>query len=302
VPPPPYKPYKLIAVDVDGTLLTSKGIITDRTRSALGRALEGGASLAVATGRRRRSAAPIVAPLELPHFLVCSQGAVVWEGASIVYHSHLPASSARRALEVIREHGLVAVVFANAFDEEVIWVDGDWQSNPGAERYVTRASRGQDSPVRALTPEALEHDPIQFILFDSIEKLEQVNEALTGHALPPAPPTGEPVVEDGPSGRTPLWRLIFSRNQFTTGGAIGIVGPDTSKATALAYLCQRLGITREQVIAFGDNVNDLEMLEFAGLGVAMSNGTPGAKAAAQKIAPSNDEDGIAAVLEEVGLT
>jgi hydroxymethylpyrimidine pyrophosphatase-like HAD family hydrolase len=289
--------YKLIAVDVDGTLLTSNRRISARTRGALARAHDGGAALAVATGRRRRTALPIVEQLGLPHFLVASQGATVWQGETLLTHSHLPAAAAWAALEIIRRHGLVTIILGNSLQEEVIWVDGDWRSNRRVEQYLLRSDNAR--LVRDFSPEAFDHDPIQFILMDTLDRLERLDEALTGHAAPP--PSEDPPAQAGPTPRAPLWRVIFSVGQFTNGAAIEVVGPETSKAAALAFICREAGIGPEQVVAFGDNVNDVEMLAFAGLGVAMGNATPDACAAADRIAPANDEDGIAAVLEELGL-
>jgi HAD superfamily hydrolase (TIGR01484 family) len=285
--------YKLIAVDVDGTLLTSKGTIAERTRRALRAATERGIHIAVATGRRRRTAEPILEQLGVPHFLVASQGAAVWQNGQILFHSHLPAQNARMALDIVRQHGLTTIILGNALHEDQIWVDGDVRTNERIAAYLSRNKQ----VVRDFSPEALEHDPIEFILMDSVERLESVDRALTGHV--PPPPSEDPPAQAGLDGPGALWRVIFSRNQFTAGAAIEIVGPDTSKAAALAFLCARLGITPQQVIAFGDNVNDVEMLEFAGMGVAMGNATADARAVATRIAPSNDDDGIAVVLEEM---
>jgi hypothetical protein len=287
--------YKLIAVDVDGTLLTSKGTITDRTRRALSAATERGVHLAVATGRRRRSALPILEQLAVPHFLVASQGAAVWRDGMLLFHSHLPAQNARIALDVIREHGLATAILGNALREDVIWVDGHWRSDTRMAAYLRRHM----DHVHDFAPEALDHDPVELIVIDAEERLEALDRALTGHR--PPPPSEDPPAEEGPSDRGPLWRVIFSRNQFTAGAALEIVGPQTSKAEAIDELCTRLGIGREQVIAFGDNVNDVEMLEFAGTGVAMGNATADARAVASRIAPSNDDDGIATTLEELGI-
>jgi HAD superfamily hydrolase (TIGR01484 family) len=287
--------YKLIAVDVDGTLLTSKGTISPRTREALLTATQKGIEVAVATGRRRSTARPILDQLDVPHFLVASQGAAVWRNGEILFHSHLPAESARAALDLIRRHGLATVILGNALREDVIWIDGDWHDNERIASYINRNRH----VVREFDPEALEFDPIQFIVMDAQEKLEALDEELTGHTAPP--PSEDAPAQSGPDTRRALWRVIFSRNQFTAGPAIEIVGPQTSKAAALGVLCERLRITHHQVIAFGDNINDVEMLDFAGTGVAMGNATADARAAASRIAPSNDEDGIAVVLEELGV-
>ena len=286
--------YKLIAVDVDGTLLTSKGTISDRTRAALRRAVDGGALFAVATGRRRRTAEPIVAQLDLPHYLVSSQGAAIWQDGDLLEHSHLPAANARAALDVISSLDMAAVVLGNAQDEDALYTFGDWEANDRLAAYLNRNRQF----IRPLNGASLEHDPVELIVMDTMERLERLDVALTGH---PTPPAEDAPAEGGPSPVLPLWRVIFSRNQFTAGGAIEIVGPQTSKASALDRLCQRLGLTAAQVVAFGDNVNDVEMLAFAGMGVAMGNSTEDAIAVARRVAPSNDEDGIAVVLEQLGL-
>jgi Cof subfamily protein (haloacid dehalogenase superfamily) len=281
-------PFKLLALDVDGTLLRSDGTISPKTQSTLSRAVSNGLTLSIATGRRRRTAAPIISQLNLPHYLISSQGAVTWHENQIISHSHLPRAGARFALQQIHALGMSAVMFSNAEQPEYVWITGSWQTNQRLEVYTQR----HPELLRELTDledltgpsaEALAHDPIQLIVFDTMDRLNALAERL----LAPTPPLD--------------YRVIFSVNQFSSGGAIEVVGPNTSKAAALQTLCDRLGCTPQEVIAFGDNVNDVEMLDFAGLGVCMANGTPDARAAADRGAPSNDDDGIAVVLEELGL-
>ena len=275
-------PFKLIALDVDGTLLRSDGTISRRTRAALSTAIQNGLRLALATGRRKRSAQPIQALLGLPHYLVASQGAVVYDGDEIVAHAHLPRAGARIALEHVHALDMSAGMFANAHQPETIWITGAWQTNQRLEVYTKR----HGDLIRELTDlqsAALDHDPIEIVVFDEMERLEQLHARLE------------------PFERERLFRIIFSRYQFTAGGAVEVVGPATSKAAALDALCSQLGYSQADVIAFGDNVNDVEMLESAGLGVCMANGTDDARAAADRLTLSNDEDGIAVVLEELGL-
>ena len=275
-------PFKLIALDVDGTLLRSDGTISERTRNALQSALDHGLTLVLATGRRKRSAKPIQDLLNLPHYLVASQGAVVYDGDDIVAHAHLPRAGARLALDHIHTLGMSAVMFANAHQTEVIWITGAWQTNQRLDVYTKR----HGDLIRELTDlngDALQHDPIEIVVFDTMERLDALAALLSA------------------SQNDRLFRVIFSKNQFTAGGAIEVVGPETSKAAALDALCAHLGITQRDVIAFGDNVNDVEMLAAAGLGVCMANGTEEARAVADRIAASNNEDGIALVLEELGL-
>jgi HAD superfamily hydrolase (TIGR01484 family) len=290
----------LIAVDVDGTLLRSDGTISERTRAALAGALARGATLAVATGRRRRTALPILNQLALPHYLVASQGAVTWWEHAIVDHAHLSRAAAAEVLALLERNQMQGVIFSNAFqEEEVIWAFGDWRANDHVAGYFKPPDRAELR--RDLDSIHLEADPIEILVFDTMDRLEALDEQLTGHVAPP--PSVDPPAQPGPTERRPRWRVIFSRNQFTTGGAIEVVGPDTSKARSLGVLCERLGITPADVIAFGDNVNDVEMLAFAGQAYAMANGTPDAKRAARgQECPSNNDDGIAVTLERLGLS
>ncbi|MBI3970964.1 MAG: HAD family phosphatase, partial [Chloroflexi bacterium] len=213
--------YKLIAVDVDGTLLRSNGTVSDRTKQALSTAIERGHHLAVATGRRRRTARLVLEQLDLPYFLVASQGAAVWNDDEILFHSHLPVPAAHGVLRILQEHDMAAAILGNALQEDVIWVAGDWQANRRLSAYLSRNLQY----VRPLENGALEHDPLELIVMDTMERLEQLNEALTGH--PPPPPSPDAPAQPGPDECLPLWRVIFSRNQFTAGGAIEIVGPTT---------------------------------------------------------------------------
>lgn len=94
--------------------------------------------------------------------------------------------------------------------------------------------------------------------------------------------------------------MLFGAQRDTWRG-IEIMGAKNNKGEGLAFLCEQLGIERSRVLAIGDNVNDIEMLEWAGLGIAMENGTPLVKSKADRITQSNDEDGVARILDELLL-
>lgn len=277
---------RLLALDVDGTLLNSQGAISERTRRAVLAAEERGVVVVLATGRRRRSAMPIAQRLGGNPLLLVSQGAALWRGDELLYHRHLPAGAARKAVETCRACGCVAMVFSHASLADIIWVDGDWTQHERLRGYVAR----NDQSVRPYGDgcEALARDPVQVVVLDAVDRLTALDAALTASV-------------DGHAGAAaqPRWRVIFSRTMLATGGAIEILHPGTSKAAALEHLCTVLGVSRSEVLAFGDNVNDVEMLQFAGLGVAMGNASPEAREVADLITASRDEDGIAEVLERL---
>ena len=296
--------YHLLALDIDGTLLNSERVVTPRTRAAVLAARAAGMLVVIATGRGPRSAHMVVADLGLgePLVLVATQGATVWDNGQLVLHQPLAAAAARRVVELSLAAGVAALVVPALHSGETMYLAGSnsatdrlWDYTHPADRTIrlphteaTDRLRGyaqrNGGDVRPYDPATLHDDPLAVYMMDDWRRLTAVNERLTG----------DPATQD-------QWRVIFSRTALATTAAIEVLHPSVSKGLALDVLCRRFGIEREHVLAFGDNVNDVEMLEFAGLGVAMANGSPEALAVADRITASNDEDGIAVVLEELGL-
>ncbi len=274
--------YHLLALDIDGTLLNSERVVTPRTRAAVLAARAAGMVVVIATGRGPHSARTVVAGLGLgaPLVLVATQGATVWDNGQLVLHQPLAAAAARRVIEHSLAADVAALVVPALYSGETMYVAG---STAATDRLRAYAERNAGN-VRPYDPAALHDDPLAIYMMDDWRRLTAVNERLT----------------DDPAAQG-RWRVIFSRTALATTAAIEVLHPRVSKGLALDVLCRRFGIEREHVLAFGDNVNDLEMLEFAGLGVAMANGSPEARAVADRITASNDEDGIAVVLEELGL-
>lgn len=307
---------RLIVLDADGTLLTSDELITARTRAALAEAQARGVTVAIATGRRRSRTIGILEMLDLPGtYLVASQGTAVWRDPlgdvpQMIADFHLPASSARTVLDVVRAHDLALVMLGNAGLPDIVWHDGDLEAHPTMGRYVANNRHG----ARPLDEdEAFLHDPTQFTILAPLGRLRDLRDDLTGRAVARdlvdrhAPRPGVLGNASRP------WHVIFSRGQFTAGAALEVVGPETNKATGVRALADHLGIEMAHVAAFGDNINDAEVLGAVGLGVAMGNATPSARAGAwagitrrdgrahpiDRIAPSNDRDGIAWVLDHL---
>ncbi|MER3404428.1 MAG: hypothetical protein C4289_04050 [Chloroflexota bacterium] len=275
--------YRLIALDVDGTLLDSSGRISQRTKAAVCAAAAAGCVVVLATGRRFRTVQPIAEALGCCPVLVCSQGATIWHNGELLYHQHMTLPAALRVVEAHRACGVPVVLFGNVAagaSRDIIFVDGDWHANARLRAYIERNGQW----VRPYEDGCLAAGPVQTITLDTVDRLQRLREELERH-----PQAGS------------LYRVIYSLTQLAGGGAVEVLHPHVSKATALQYLCQEFGISRRQVLAIGDNVNDVEMLGFAGLGVAVANASDEAKRVAQLIAPSHDEDGVACVLEEYVL-
>ena len=278
-------PYRLIALDVDGTLLDSQGGVTVGTKATLQNLAARGVHVALATGRRRIIASFLPPLLEIPLFLILSNGAVIRDHTgAITYESYLPSEWAWRAVEEARRLNLRSTIYENGAAGDRMLFDGDWRAHKGPQAQLKRRPDLESLFVDLNTVTDLP-DPIEIVLWGEEDKLRKLADALTATGLD--------------------YTLVFWRGResssFVRDGqsAIEILGPNTSKATALTWLCAHLGIDPAEVAAFGDDVNDIEMLKFAGLGVAVGNATQAARDAADEYVHNDDHEGVARTLRRL---
>ena len=261
--------YRMIAADLDGTLHVEQQPFTQRVREAVSKAQERGVRVVMATGRVSRTALPFARDLGLTSPLICNHGASIHAEASgaLLLQRSVPLALARQVIAWTPEN-VTALVCA---DEEF---------------YVVRASED------ALDYGGLSHDHFHIVpdLAQSLsvepQKIVFVNDEEVSTRI-----LGELRQQFGEQ-----LHIVQSFSRY-----IEVTHHDVSKATAVAWLAKRWGIPREEVIAIGDQGNDISMIEWAGLGVAMGNGIEGVKAIADYVAPSAAEDGVAHVIEKFVL-
>jgi Cof subfamily protein (haloacid dehalogenase superfamily) len=265
-------PPALIASDVDGTLLDADETVTARTRDAVGAAIAGGATFVLATGRPPRWIAPVVDALGFAPMSVCANGAVLYDPASdrIVSARTLStdvlAELAEIATRAIPGAGLaVERVGASAHDAAT----PQFVSSPGYEHAWLNPDNTEVSFADLLSAPA-----VKLLIRKAGARSADMVAALAAHI--------------GIEGD-----ITYS----TDNGLVEIVPLGISKATGVEELARPLGIAAENVVAFGDMPNDVPMLDWAGLGVAMGNAHPDAVAAADEVTASNTDDGVARVLE-----
>ncbi|MET0459818.1 MAG: HAD-IIB family hydrolase [Ilumatobacteraceae bacterium] len=258
----------LLALDVDGTLLTASGVLTPRTRDALRAADREAWAIALVTGRPLPQVLPLVRELGVGEFVVAANGATVAEIESgrVIYQASLPGflvadalARARRAVPGLR----LAVTTSRAFHAE-----------PGFDQLapLTRdvAVVVDDAAPR---PDDDVHSTVLFVLGgDTATLLAEV------HAVVPSG------VDVSPSGLP---------------GSVELTPPGVHKGRGVARLCARLGVDRLDVVAVGDGLNDHEMLTWAGRGVAMGNADRATKLLADEVTASNDDDGVALLVERL---
>ncbi|SEC66713.1 HAD family hydrolase [Streptomyces sp. KS_5] len=260
--------YSLIATDLDGTLLRGDDTLSDRTLDALGRVAAAGAQHLVVTGRPAPRVRPLLDILGSTGLAVCGQGAQLYDAGAdrLLWSVTLDRELAETALGKIEAE--VGQVYA-AVDQD--GVDGLTLIEPGylmphPTLPAVRVRRRDDLWCELISKVLLRHPTL------SDDELAATARAVVG-SLATVTMSGPGTVELQPCGIT--------------------------KATGLALAAEHLGLGPRETIAFGDMPNDIPMFDWAARGVAMANAHPELKAVADEITASNEDDGIAVVLERL---
>ncbi|MBF6328602.1 HAD family hydrolase [Nocardia transvalensis] len=263
---------KMVATDVDGTLIDEQERVTPRTRAAVAALVADGVPFVLATGRPPRWIAPVVDDLGHAPLSVCGNGAVIYDAAAdrILHTSSLDVASlawiADLAERVLPGCGLAAErVGATAHDAAT----PQFVSSPEYEHAW-------------LNPDDTQVARREVIAAPAIKMLIR----LRGAASADMRAALEPKLQ----GRADI-------TYSTNNGLIELSAPGITKAAGLTVVAERLGVQHATILAFGDMPNDVPMLRMAGHGVAMANGHPEAQAAADEITAANTADGVAQVLE-----
>jgi Cof subfamily protein (haloacid dehalogenase superfamily) len=283
-------PVQLVAIDVDGTLLASAGgAITPRNGRALAAAQRAGVRVAIATGRRTAYTTPLLENLGLRAntLLLTSNGAVLRTlGGEALDRCHMEPHVARALCGVLRPFGCLVFTFDRPGHPELVL-----ENMPAAEDSISlwiEANRNDLALVRPLEsafPDSTspEDYPIQGMVAGPVERMRQAEASLKASPL---------------AASCDCVRTEYPARNLSI---LDLMPRGVSKGVGLRRLAARLGIERLQVMAIGDNWNDLDMLEWAGQSVVMGNADDELRALAKTRgwcqAPPNDRDGVAVALE-----
>jgi Cof subfamily protein (haloacid dehalogenase superfamily) len=270
---PPHLPKpKMVATDVDGTLIDHDERVTARTKAAVGALIADGVPFVLATGRPPRWIDPVVQGLGYAPLCVCGNGAVIYDSAT-------DRVLASMTLDV----------------QTLAWLaDLAERALPGC---GLAAERVGESAHDAVTPQFVSSPQYEHAWLnpdDTSVAREEVIDAPAIKMLIRLPGARSSDM------RSVLAPLIGERADITYStehGLIELSAPGITKAAGLTVVAQRLGVDAATIVAFGDMPNDVPMLTMAGHGVAMRNAHPEALAAADEVAESNSDDGVARVLE-----
>jgi Cof subfamily protein (haloacid dehalogenase superfamily) len=259
---------RLLAVDVDGTLVGRDLCPSPRVTEAVRRATDGGLCVTLASGRGFPSLVRLISLLDLRAPVIGYQGAEIRDAESgkILYQATLPADLVEEVLSI--PSGLEVTIHAD---------DRVYLQALRRERSFYDWAFGLPVEIVADFHRVLRRDPLKFLIIGEPDVLDRY----------------EPTLRVRFAGRL---QVVRSHHLFLEGVALGV-----SKGSALTRVAEMLGVDREATVAVGDQDNDISMIRWAGLGVAMGNATAKVKAAADVIAPPVEEDGLAWVIETAML-
>ena len=272
---------RLLALDIDGTLLDSNGVLPEANRRAIADAIGCGVEVALATGRRYDFARSIFEQLPSPLTLILSNGAVVktCDGETL-QRRLLPREIAHDVLRRTPEHReSAAVVFDRPREGQVVFEAIDWE-HPRHRRFFAsnRPFLAESKPLE----DCLSEDPVQVMFSGGCSSMQTLYELLKHSS-------------DG------LFSVALTEYQHRDFSLVDVIRAGVSKGTALQEWATSRGCARDEVMAIGDNLNDVEMLEFAGTAVVMGNAAPDLKTRGWLETESNDNTGVARAVETLIL-
>ncbi len=276
----PPERIRLLAIDIDGTLLNPDGEMTPRTREAIRAAQQAGIVVTFATARRYCNTVSLAEALGLEGAIIVYDGAMIvrYPQNTILTTYRLQADIAQQAAAVLARHQVQPVVHPYLGLIEEVWTGPPDHDNYWLDAYfMAYSEQTRRMPVASLCAGHL--DPLRVVAFDSEEKIESV----------------VPEVSALPVNWTTIKRGSYGSSE------LAIMHPECSKASGMATVAGMLGIPLQEVMALGDNNNDLAMLRLAGWGVAMGQASGSVQAAADAVTASNAEEGVAQAIERYAL-
>lgn len=287
---------RLLALDLDGTLLNSRGELSERNLKAITAARELGVGVALVTGRRFRDARPLALELGLDIPVISHNGALTKHALTLetVAATLLPLEAAREVLRVGRMNNADALVSDDPHGAGLLVYDHLSDDNQALAKYSAWARRihgdeGAEAMRRVASLEDyLDHAPVHIAFSGEVARMKRLDEKLRGEL-------GESVK---------VLSTVYQKLDFAL---LDVVHPQVSKGVGVEAVASERGLRREEVMAIGDNFNDLEMLQYAGTSVLMGNAEASLRELLQGLigyhrTTTNNEDGVALAIERIILS
>jgi Cof subfamily protein (haloacid dehalogenase superfamily) len=287
-----YMSIRLLALDLDGTLLNSRGELSDRNLWAIAAAREVGVRVALVTGRRFRDARPLALELGLDVPVISHNGALTKHARTLetVAVALLPLEAAREVLRVGRENDASPLLSDDPHGVGVLVYDHMSDDNEALARYLSWSQRihGEEAAegVRRVPSleDYLDHPPVHIAFSGRVVEIRDLAERL----------------KDQLGDTVKLLSTIYPKQDFAL---LDVLHPEVSKGVGVEATAAEQGLIRSEVMAIGDNFNDVEMLQYAGTSVVMGNADASLRDLLRDVAgcsttATNDEDGVALAIEQ----
>ncbi len=273
---------RLIALDIDGTLLDSRWHLPEANRAAIAEATRRGIEVALVTGRRYDFALPVARKIDSPLTMIVNNGALIRSQDGRTHLRHLLSQdTALRVLELTRTwRDCAGVVFDRPRENQIMLETLD-SDDPIRSSYYNR--NREFLAIAQPLESCLTEDPIQVMLSGGVAPIREAEAVLRS----------APFAEE-----FALAVTVYEDRNFAM---IDVINPVCSKGSALKEWAAIRRVAREEILAIGDNHNDLEMLTFAGIPVVMGNGVTELKNFGWHETASNDDGGVAAAIEQFAL-
>ncbi len=286
--------YKLVAIDLDGTLLNSYGKVSEANSQAIERAIKKGAEIVLCSGRALASVRSLADEVGIENYIICGNGSLIYniKNEKIIYNNFIEKEKILQIIQICEENSIYYSIctsnniITKSLNYNVLFYNQENEKKPDNQK--TNINIVQD--IYKYVKERQEEDYLKINICDDhnvifngiIKKLKTINKI---DVLDVAHMSSK-MIKYG----TKEMKIEYYYTE--------IINQNVNKWKAIEYLVDELKISREDVIAIGDNINDKEMLENAGLGVAMENSAPYIKEFANIVTLDNNLDGVAEILNK----
>ncbi len=286
--------YKLIAIDLDGTLLDTYGQVSNKNKQTIQKALQNGVEVVLTSGRGPASVRNLATEVGADHYVICGNGAVVYnlKDNSTIYQNLLDKKKVLQLIKICDENSIYYSVYTEdstvtkSLNYNTLYYHNENNRKPDDKK--TNITRVQDIYKYVLDRDKEDYGKIMIcddnnVIFNSIIKklkiVKNIDVLEVGHM-------SRKIIKEG----TNEYPLEYYYTEVSS--------QNVNKWDAILHLISKIGIRPEEVMAIGDNINDQTMLENAGLGIAMGNSAPYIQEMADEVTLSNDEDGVAVAIEK----
>lgn len=284
--------YKLIAIDLDGTLLNSYGLISEKNREAIKKAQENGVKIVLASGRTTNSVKSLAEELGGNEYIICGNGSLIYDlkKDEIIYDKFIDKNKALQIIQICEQNSIYYnvytedMVIAKTLDNNVLFYHQENSNKPDSKKTKINLVDNIYEYVKNLEGKNILKFTISdksSIIFNSIIKklrnIKNIDVLDVAHM-------SRKIIKSG----TEEVSLEYYYTEITS--------ENVDKWNAVEWLAEKLEIEKEEIMAIGDNINDKLMIDNAGLGIAMGNSDPLIKEIADKTVANNNENGVAEAL------